>query len=56
MGNFINRNFSHMNGDQSAKQNQYSRREGEVIIDNVNDKKKRNNKVAGEYIDFEEVK
>ncbi len=55
LGNFINRNFSQMHGDHSSNGGQNAHREGEVTINNVNPKKKRNNKNTGEYVDFEEI-
>jgi hypothetical protein len=56
LGNFINRNFSHMQGNHSANDKQYTRREGEVTINDANPRKNRKNKNAGEYVDFEEIK
>jgi hypothetical protein len=54
LGNYLNRKVSQ--AQNHYHQNEYSRREGEVTINNSSkhDKKYKNNE--GEYVDFEEIK
>ncbi len=56
LGEFINRNFSHMHGDHSSGKGYQTRHEGDITIDNVPPKGKHFSKNTGEYVDYEEIK
>jgi len=54
---FINRKMEEMSGRANNYQHKEPRREGEITVDyKPSDKKKRNKKNTGDYVDFEEIK